>query len=66
MKKEPWRIVVAIISIIFIIGMWMKKGISFDMGLPLLITTLIVSLTKVLVLAGIILFIRYIINKIRK
>ena len=66
MKKEPWRIVVAIISIILIIGMWMKKGISFDMSLPLLITTLIVSLTKVLVFAGIILFVRYILSRFRK
>ena len=27
-KKEPWRIVVAIISIIFIIGMWVGKIIK--------------------------------------
>ena len=26
-KKEPWRIVVAIISILFIIYMWVEKDI---------------------------------------
>ena len=66
MKKEPWRIVVAIISIIFIIGMWVKKGISMEMNLPLLLTTLTVSLTKVLVFAGFILLVRYILSRIRK
>lgn len=66
MKKEPWRIVVAIISIIFIIGMWVKKGITMEMNLPLLLTTLTVSLTKVLAFAGIILFVRYILSRFRK
>ena len=66
MKKEPWRIVVAIISIIFIIGMWVKKGITMEMNLPLLLTTVTVSLTKVLVFAGIILFARYILSRFRK
>ena len=44
----------------------MKKGISFDMSLPLLLTTLTVSLTKVLVFAGFILLVKYIISRIRK
>ena len=66
MKKEPWRIVVAIISIILIIGMWIKNRISIDMSLPLLLTTLTVSLTKVLVFAGFILLVKYIISRIRK
>ena len=66
MKNEPWRIVVAIISIILIIGMWIKNRISIDMSLPLLLTTLTVSLTKVLVFAGFILLVKYIISRIRK
>ncbi len=66
MKREPWRILVGILSIAFIAGMWLKKGISLNMDLPMLVTTLTVSLTKVLVFAGIILLVRYIINRIRK
>lgn len=66
MKKEPWRIVVAIISIILIIGMWIKKDISLEMNLSMFFTTIMVSLTKVLVFAGIILLVRNILSRIRK
>lgn len=31
-KKEPWRIIVAIISIAFIIYMWIEKDISGLLG----------------------------------
>lgn len=66
MKKEPWRIIVGIISIVFIMGMWMKKGISIDMSLPLLVTTLTVTFSKVLLFVGIILFVRIILTKLKK
>lgn len=64
--KKNWRIILGILSIAFIIGMWIKKGISMEMNLPLLLTTLTVSLTKVLVFAGFILLVRYILSRIRK
>lgn len=64
--KKNWRIILGILSIAFIIGMWLKKGISLEMNLSMFFTTILVSLTKVIVFAGLILFIKTIISKIRK
>ena len=64
--KKNWRIILGILPIAFIIGMWRKKGISLEMNLPMFFTTIMVSLTKVLVFAGIVLFIRYILSRFRK
>ena len=72
-KKEPWRIVVGIIAIIYIIFMWVKKDIVSifantpkEEALPMIVTTLAVSLFKVVVIAGGILLVKWIIGKMKK
>ena len=71
-KKEPWRIVVGIISIVFIVFMWAKKDIILiyttmpqEQILPLIVTTIAVSLLKVAVIAGTIFLVKWIVSKIR-
>ena len=72
-KKEPWRIIVAIISIAFIIYMWMEKDIiaiyssmPAEQALPLAVTTVAVSLFKVAMLTVGILIIKWIAGKFMK
>jgi len=69
-KKETWRIIVGIISIVFIIFMWVKNDIVAlyttmpkEQVIPLIITTIMVSLLKISVIAGIVLIIKWIIKK---
>ncbi|MBQ4088505.1 MAG: hypothetical protein IJC56_01310 [Clostridia bacterium] len=71
-KKEPWRIIIAIISIVFIVYMWVKKDIMTiyatmpkEQVAPLIATTIVVSLIKVAAIAGGILLIKLIISKIK-
>ena len=71
-KKEPWRIVVGIISIVFIVYMWVKKDIIAiyttmpnEQVVPLIVTTIAVSLIKVAAIAGGILLIKWIISKFK-
>lgn len=70
-KKETWRIIVGIISIVFIIFMWVKNDIVAlyttmpkEQVIPLIITTIMVSLLKISVIAGIVLIIKWIIKKV--
>ena len=72
-KKEPWRIVVATLAIIYIIYMWVEKDIvaiystmPAEQALPLVVTTIAISLVKVGVITGGILLIKWIIGKFRK
>lgn len=72
-KKEPWRIVVAIISIVFIIYMWVEKDIASiysslpaEQALPLVVTTVVVSLVKVGLMAAGIFLIKWIVGKFKK
>lgn len=72
-KKEPWRILVATLAIIYIIYMWVEKDIvaiystmPAEQALPLVVTTIAVSLMKVGVITGGILLIKWIIGKFRK
>ena len=72
-KKEPWRIVVATLAIIYIIYMWVEKDIvaiystmPAEQALPLVVTMIAVSLVKVGVITGGILLIKWIIGKFRK
>ena len=65
-KKELWRIIVAILSIIFIVFMWVKNYIATiyssmpkEQVAPLIITTIIVSLIKVGGIAFVIFFIKW-------
>ncbi len=72
-KKEPWRIIVGIISIAFIVYMWVEKDImtiyttmSKEQVVPLIATTILVSLIKVVTIVGGILIIKWGVNKIKK
>ena len=69
---EPWRIIVFVIAVAFIIFMWVKKDISeiyatmpSEQIAPLIVTTVAVSLLKVAVIAGAILLIKWIVGKIK-
>lgn len=72
-KKEPWRIIVAIIAIAFIIYMWVEKDIASiyssmpaEQALPLIVTTVAVSLLKVGLMTAGILLIKWIAGKFKK
>lgn len=72
-KKEPWRIIVAIISIAFIIYMWIEKDIvaiyssmPAEQALPLAVTTVAVSLFKVALMTVGILVIKWIVGEFKK
>ena len=72
-KKEPWRIVVFIISVLYIVFMWVKKDIAAiyttmpaDQVAPLIATTVAVSLMKVAAIAGGVLLMKWVIGKAKK
>lgn len=72
MKKEPWRIIIAVLSIAWIVFMWIKKDIAElyaamppEQALPLILTTVAVSVTKVAVLTALILLVKWLIGKSR-
>ena len=71
-KKEPWRIIVGIIAIAYIVFMWVKKDIvaiyttlPAEQVVPLIATTIVVSLVKVAAIAGGILLIKWTISKFK-
>ena len=71
-KKEPWRIIVGIIAIAYIVYMWVEKDIMTiyttmpkEQVVPLIATTIAVSLIKVAAIAGGILLIKWIISKFK-
>ena len=72
-RKEPWRIIVAVISIIFIAFLWAKKDIVTiystmpqEQIIPMIVTTVVVSLLKVAIIALIVLLFKWIAKKVRK
>ena len=72
-KREPWRIVVFIIAAAYIIYMWVEKDIVAiyssmppEQALPMAVTTVAVSLLKVVLLAAGILLVKWILGKIQK
>lgn len=73
MKREPWRITVAIVSVVFIIFMWVKKDIGAvystmpaEQIVPLVATTVFVTLIKVATITGVFFIIKWIIGKIKR
>lgn len=72
-KIEPWKLIVGVASIAFIIFMWAKKDIFAvystlpkEQALPLIATTIAVSLFKVIAISAIILAAKWIIGKFRR
>lgn len=72
-KKAPWRIIVFILSIAFIVYLWVKKDVAAiyetmpkEQIAPLIATTVAVALCKIAILAGGILLIHWAAGKIRK
>ena len=72
MKKEPRRIVVALLSVGWIIWMWVKKDIAGiyatmppEQVLPLLVTTIAVTVLKVIGIVAVILLVKWLIGKIK-
>lgn len=65
-RIEKWRLVIGIIAMISIVMMWMNKGMISIESLPLLITTLAVSLFKIIVLALGIYVIKHFLTKLKK
>ena len=70
MKKEPWRYVVAAISVLYIVYMWVQKDVAGiyaamapEQALPLVVSTIAVSLFKVAALAGLILLVKWLVKK---
>ncbi len=71
-KKEPWRIVVGIMSILFIIFMWVRKDILTiyatmpkEQIVPMIATTVAVSLLKVAIITAAILLVKWLVKKFR-
>ena len=72
-KKEPWRIAAAVFSLAFITFLWAKKDIFIiyqtmpkEQVLPLVVTTVAVSLLKVAVIAVGVLLVKWFIGKLKK
>ena len=73
MKKDPWRIVVFLAALGWILYTWAEKDLLSVYGnlpaeqiLPLILTTAAVSLVKVAGLAGMILLVKWMIGKFKK
>lgn len=74
MKKEPWRIVIASISVALIVLMWTKNNVlsiydnlPAEQVIPLMATTFAVSMLKVAAITAVLMIIKWISRKfIRK
>lgn len=71
-KKEPWRLIVGLIAIAYIAYMWVEKDIfssltavSGDRALPMALTSIAVTFTKIAVMAGIILLTKWLVGKVK-
>ena len=71
-KTEPWRIVIFVLAVLYIVFLWIRKdigsiyaGLPREEMIPLIATTVGVSLVKVGAITGGILLIRRILGRIR-
>lgn len=72
-KKEPWRIAVFIISVVYVIYMWVRKDIieiittipKEDM-MPVLIMTIIIYVIKIGIISGILILLKWLYGKLIK
>ena len=72
-KKEPWRLVVGLAAIAYIVYMWVEKGllssltqIPAEHALPIALTSTAVTIAKVALLAGAVFVIKLIASKMKK
>ena len=71
-KIEWWRITLFVISVLVIVTLWARKDIASvinmangqDVG-PLILTTVLVTLTKAALVAGLLILIKYLVVKFR-
>lgn len=71
-KKEPWRILVGVLSIIYIIFLWVRKDIASVYGalppeqlIPVIATYVAVSILKILGITAVVLIGKWLIKKIK-
>ena len=69
-KKEPWRLLVGIIAIAYIVYTWVEKDIftsltavSGEQALPIAATSMAVTFAKVTIMAAIIFVIKWLTGK---
>ena len=72
-KSEGWRIAVALLSVTYIVYMWVKKDIAGIWGslakeelLPVVLTSTAVSLLKIAAIAAVFFLTRWLIRKFSK
>ena len=72
-KNEPWRLVVGIASIAWIIYLWSSKtvaagnpGLAPEDLLPVVVTTAAVTALKVALMAGAVWLVRWLLKKFKK
>lgn len=73
MKKEPWRWIVFGLSIVYIVFMWVRKDIGKALTsappeqlLPMALTSVAVTVVKVIAIAGGILLLKWLLSKLKK
>lgn len=71
-KKEPWRILLAIISAALIVFMWVRKDIANIIStmpeehiLPMVVTGIVVTAIKAVCVAVLVLIAKWLFGKIR-
>lgn len=72
MKKEPWRIVVFVVAVAWIVFMWVKKDlarVTADLALadalPMIITSTVVTLVKVASITAALLLLKWLAGEFR-
>jgi uncharacterized membrane protein len=71
-KIEPWRIIVFIVAVAFIIFMWVKNDVAEiyttapkEQIVPMIVTTVAVSILKIVAIAGVVFLAKWIIDKMK-
>ena len=69
-KKEPWRIVVGVVSLIFIVVIWVTKDIGAvyatmptEQPIPMIVTSVVVTAVKVAAISGVFFLIKWLVSK---
>ena len=72
-RIELWRVIAFVFSVALIVFLWARKDIvaiystvSPEQALPMVITTIVVSLCKVAAIAGAVFLIKWIVGKVKK